>query len=64
MNSPMRKPTTYRLTPELDNIITQEAKKLGVSKNALVQVKLAEMFLGEVKNQYPDTDVNPTGTEA
>lgn len=44
MNSPKKRPTTYRLTPELDSIITKEAKKLGVSKNALVQVKLAEVF--------------------
>jgi predicted HicB family RNase H-like nuclease len=34
--------STYRFTPDLDQIITQEAKKLGISKNAFVQMTLAK----------------------
>jgi len=41
VNSPKKKPTTYRLTPELDQIITRKAAKLGLSKNAFVQLTLS-----------------------
>lgn len=41
MNS-LRKQNTYRLTPEVDRWVTAEAKRLGVSKNAVVQMALAE----------------------
>lgn len=47
MTAQKKPKSTYRLTPELDKIITQEAKKLGVSKNALVQMKLTEIFKAE-----------------
>ncbi len=36
------KRNTYRFTLDLDQIITQEAKKLGISKNAFVQMILAK----------------------
>jgi predicted HicB family RNase H-like nuclease len=34
--------STYRLSPELEQIITQGAKRLGISKNAFVQMTLAK----------------------
>jgi len=37
-----KKRSTYRFTPDLDQIITEEAKKLGISKNAFVQMTLAK----------------------
>lgn len=37
-----KKRSTYRITPELDRIITQQAEKLGISKNAYLQITLAE----------------------
>jgi len=39
-----KKPTTYRLTPDLDRIIANEAEKLGLSKNAIVQMTLSKAF--------------------
>lgn len=57
MNSPRRRPTTFRLTPELDKIITEEAKRMGVSKNAFVQMTLSKAL--EDKNEKR---LSPTGT--
>lgn len=62
MNSPKKRPTTYRLTPELDGIIASEAKRLGVSKNALVQMKLADVF-GKIAHDDQMRETKPTGTE-
>jgi predicted HicB family RNase H-like nuclease len=42
MASPKKFTTTYRLTPELDSKITEQAKQLGISKNALVQMTLTK----------------------
>jgi ribosome-binding protein aMBF1 (putative translation factor) len=42
MNSPKKRPTTYRLTHELDQVIASEAERLGISKNALVQMTLVK----------------------
>ena len=39
-----KKRSTYRLTPELDTLIEKEAKKLGISKNAFVQMTLARLI--------------------
>lgn len=39
-----KKPTTYRLTPELDKRIAEQAKKLGISKNAFVQIILSQQL--------------------
>lgn len=36
------KRNTYRFTPELEQIITLEATKLGISKNAFVQMTLVK----------------------
>lgn len=33
---------TYRLTPELEKTIAEQAAKLGISKNAFVQMTLAK----------------------
>jgi len=41
-----RKRTTYRLTPDLDKLVTEQAKKLGISKNAFVQVTLSKALGG------------------
>lgn len=57
MNSPKRRPTTYRFTPELDKRIAQEAEKLGISKNAFVQMTLSRLLENNKKI------FNPTGTE-
>jgi len=46
--------TTYRLTPELDKKITQQAKKLGISKNAFIQMTLTKAITKEFQ---------PTGTD-
>jgi uncharacterized protein (DUF1778 family) len=40
MKSPSKKRTTYRLSSELDLLINQHAAKLGISKNAFVQMTL------------------------
>ncbi|MGE5397705.1 MAG: toxin-antitoxin system HicB family antitoxin [Chitinophagales bacterium] len=37
-----KKRSTYRITPELDRIITQQAERLGISKNAYLQITLTE----------------------
>ncbi|MBE3588140.1 MAG: hypothetical protein IMW93_06230 [Thermoanaerobacteraceae bacterium] len=50
MNSPKKRVTTYRLTLELDHIIAKEAEKLGVSKNALVQMTLIKALLSSNNN--------------
>lgn len=44
MNVMERKATTYRLTRELDKVITEQARKLGISKNAFVQKTLTEIL--------------------
>lgn len=59
MNSPQRRPTTFRLTPELDKIITEEAKRLGVSKNAFVQ-----MTLSKALEDREEKRLQPTGTDS
>lgn len=43
-----RRPTTYRLTPDLDRIITFKARKLGISKNAFVQMTLSKALEKEL----------------
>ncbi len=37
-----RKRSTYRFNQELEEIIKREASRLGISKNAYVQIKLLE----------------------
>ncbi|PKM78168.1 MAG: hypothetical protein CVU90_03870 [Firmicutes bacterium HGW-Firmicutes-15] len=44
MTSLNKKPTTYRLSPELDQLIINHAKKLGISKNAFVQMTLMQVL--------------------
>jgi len=56
MSSPRKKPTTYRLTPDLDKLVTDQAKKLGISKNAFVQLTLSKAL-------QDGADPRPTGTE-
>ncbi|OAT83721.1 hypothetical protein A6M21_07745 [Desulfotomaculum copahuensis] len=51
MNSPKKRITTYRLTLELDHIIAKEAERLGVSKNALVQMTLTKALLPANNNK-------------
>ncbi|MCL6479311.1 MAG: toxin-antitoxin system HicB family antitoxin [Peptococcaceae bacterium] len=36
--------STYRLTPEVEKWISEEAKRLGLSKNAFVQMTLAKVM--------------------
>lgn len=55
-----KKRATYRLTPELDEIITEEAKRQGVSKNALVQITLGKAL---IKDFEIDKQTRPTGTD-
>ena len=52
MKKEERKRSTYRFTKELEEVIKNEASKLGISKNAYVQIKLTEMFVreGRIKN--------------
>jgi len=54
MSSPNKFTTTYRLTPELDKKITEQAKILGISKNAFVQMTLTKAIT---------KDLQPTGTD-
>lgn len=42
-----RKRSTYRFTKELEEIIKRESSKLGISKNAYVQIKLSEALSGQ-----------------
>lgn len=58
MPTPNKRVTTYRLTPELDKKITEEARRVGLSKNAFVQYTLS-IALGKVE----DKQIKPTGTE-
>ena len=51
-NTSQKKRTTYRLTPDLDKRITQQADKLGISKNAFVQMTLTKAIT---------KDLQPTG---
>ncbi|MBN4074425.1 hypothetical protein JYT99_00680 [bacterium AH-315-E09] len=45
MTSPdIKKRATYRLTPKLDRMITEESKILGISKNAFVQLTLTKVL--------------------
>ena len=37
-----KKVTTYRLTADLDKRIAEQSEKMGISKNAYVQIKLTE----------------------
>lgn len=37
-----KKTNTYRLTPEVDGWVSEQAKRYGVSKNAFVQMTLAK----------------------
>ena len=39
-----RKRSTYRFNQELEEIIKRESSKLGISKNAYVQIKLLEIL--------------------
>jgi len=54
VNSIKKRPATYRLTPELDKAVTDQAKKLGISKNAFVQLTLSKVLLSSTQ---------PTGTD-
>jgi len=42
-----RKATTYRLSSELDQAIVDEAERLGISKNSLVQMTLKEALVNK-----------------
>lgn len=44
MKKEERKRSTYRFTKELEAIIKNESTKLGISKNAYVQIKLSEIL--------------------
>ena len=39
-----RKRSTYRFNQELEEIIKREALRLGISKNAYIQIKLSEVL--------------------
>ena len=39
-----RKRSTYRFNKELEEIIKRESSRLGISKNAYVQIKLLEIL--------------------
>jgi predicted HicB family RNase H-like nuclease len=39
-----KKKGTYRFTPELETKIAEMSAALGISKNAFVQIKLAEVL--------------------
>jgi len=52
-----KKRTTYRLTPDLDKKIAEEAAKMGVSKNAFVQITLTRAL------KHNNDTIRPTGTE-
>ena len=39
-----RKRSTYRFNQELEEFIKREASRLGISKNAYVQIKLREFL--------------------
>lgn len=61
-----KKPTTYRLTPELDKRIAEQAKKLGISKNAFVQIILSQQLGLENEDclqQKQPGESGATGTE-
>lgn len=45
-----RKRSTYRFNRDLEKAISEEAIKLGVSKNAYVQIKLTQMLQSEKVN--------------
>lgn len=54
MNAPKRRTnSTYRLTPELDKKITEQAQIFGISKNAFVQQTLVKAL--ELDKDYPRT---------
>lgn len=38
----IKKINTYRLTPEVDRWVSEESKRLGLSKNSFVQMTLAK----------------------
>ena len=42
-----RKRSTYRFNRDLEKAISEEAMKLGVSKNAYVQIKLTQLLQSE-----------------
>lgn len=42
-----RKAITYRLSLELDQAIVDEAERLGISKNSLVQMTLKEALVNK-----------------
>lgn len=42
-----RKAITYRLSSELDQAIVDEAERLGISKNSLVQMTLKEALVNK-----------------
>ena len=46
-----RKRSTYRFNKELEEIIKRESSRLGISKNAYVQIKLIEA-IQKSKAQY------------
>ena len=66
MNAPKQKKrnqTTLRLTPELDNKISQQAEKIGISKNAFVQMALKMALKKPLTELLEDDDQAPTGTD-
>ncbi len=40
----MKKANTYRLSEELDRLITETAKEQGISKNSVVQIYLLKIL--------------------
>lgn len=46
-----KKMSTYRFTEELDKLITEKAKKEGVSKNAVVQLELLKALKKDKKER-------------
>lgn len=62
----LKKKATYRLTPELDKRITEKAEKLGISKNAFVQIILSQQLGLEKEDclhQKQPGESGATGTE-
>jgi hypothetical protein len=64
-----KKRSTYRFTQELEQSVIQEAKKLGISKNAFVQMTLAKALENDkpspmsLAKEIEQKELSKTGTD-
>jgi hypothetical protein len=64
-----KKRSTYRFTQELEQSVIREAKKLGISKNAFVQMTLAKSLENDkpspmsLAKEIEQKELSKTGTD-